>query len=119
MYTENSAGTAPMSTSPRQPTTGSNVAASRLPRSRPAGTNTVTSAPRKLGLDVGTNSWTSGRSTLYRPPTPAPMTKRISPSNNQLPSGTSAIAPGAKENVSTAAINTFLRPILSARWPNP
>ncbi len=112
-----SAGARPHRNKPRQPMIGPRNALKVAARIVPAGSMQVESPTIQPRFEAGTNSWISGKSTAGMPPTPKPTMKRMTARKIQPPGGVSAMVPVPSEKISTVAMNTLRRPILSPSQP--
>ena len=84
----------------------------------PIGTIAVVTNPTtRVRRRVGVNSSASGTAITATPATPAPTTRRSNATYHQPPSGASASAPVASENITMPAIRGLRRPTRSPSRP--
>ena len=95
----------------RPPACGSSAADAAPAAAIPIGTIAVVTNPATcVRSRVGVNSSASGTAITATPATPAPTIKRKIAMYHQPPSGASAIAPVASENIRMPAISGRRRP---------
>jgi hypothetical protein len=107
-------GSSPIANAARQGSTAATTAAIMIP----TGTIAVVTKPTtRVRNRVGVNSSASGTAITATPATPAPTTTRSAAMYHHPPSGASASAPVASENMRIPAISGRRRPMRSPARP--
>ena len=110
-------GNAPVAATPRQPITGSRLAAMMAANNVPSATGATIKLEMKVRKRVGVISTINGLCALTAAVMPKPTTKRNSENRIQAPSGISAQPAAPNENINPPPQIIFLRPTRSATWP--